>query len=73
MITIRTNPGVPCTIVYTTPSGTTKTAPGLEPKTADAAGNVTWSWEIFAGTELGAAYARMTCAGLVATSQFVIN
>lgn len=51
-VTVKTVPGAQCTITVWYPSGPS-TASGLEPKTADASGRVTWSWRVGTRTTPG--------------------
>ena len=51
-LTIRGKPGVTYTIRVRYPSGVS-TAKGLEPKTADEAGLVTWEWRVGTRTKAG--------------------
>lgn len=51
-VTIQGKPGVTYTITVTYKSGPSK-AKGLEPKTADEAGTVTWQWKIGSKTSSG--------------------
>lgn len=67
-VSVRTNPGASCGIEYRTPLGTLATADGLEPKTADADGRVSWSWRIEPGSERGAGSVRVTCDGRAETA-----
>ena len=63
-IKVQTSPGASCSIVYTHPSGKTSTATGLDPKTADADGTVTWTWLISKQTQpLGNGKVLVTCGG----------
>ena len=48
----KTSPGAYCTIMVYTKSGPS-TAAGLDPKTADSAGNVSWSWKVGTRTTPG--------------------
>jgi micrococcal nuclease len=61
--TARTHPGAACTIAYRTPAGTSSVAQGLFPKTADASGSVSWSWQIGSGTRPGTGTVVVTCDG----------
>jgi hypothetical protein len=61
--TIKTDPGVQCIIVYTTPSGTVSNAEGLGSAPASGDGTITWSWEISPGTNVGIGQIAVTCGG----------
>jgi hypothetical protein len=51
-LTAKTAPGVNCTIIVYYKSGPSK-ASGLGPKTADAEGNVSWTWKVGTTTSPG--------------------
>lgn len=70
---VGTSPGASCTIVYTTPSGTPSNAAGLEAKTADAKGELSWTWTIGPSTNPGEASVKVTCNGHSATAKFTIT
>lgn len=70
---IGTAPNAKCTIAYTTPSGTRSEAAGLEAKTADTKGEVSWTWVIGPSTNPGNATIRVTCDGQSATATIVIS
>jgi len=73
-ITAQATPGASCSIVYTHPSGKTSTATGLDPKTADANGTVTWTWLISPQTKpLGNGKVVVTCGGKPAEATIVIQ
>lgn len=74
IIKVQTSPGASCSIVYTHPSGKTSTATGLDPKTADANGTVTWTWLISQQTQpLGNGKVLVTCGGKSAEATIVIQ
>jgi hypothetical protein len=72
-LAVQTQPGASCSISYRTPSGTASTAQGLEPKTADASGEVTWTWNIGQATRRGTGSVAVTCNGASATSPIEIQ
>lgn len=69
---IHTSPGTLCSIVYTHPSGQVSTAQGLEAKTADPDGNVSWSWLINPTTQLGSGKVSVTCGSEQASAPIII-
>lgn len=52
LVTIQTNPGTHCTISVIYKSGPSH-AVGLAPQTADARGNITWTWKVGTRTTPG--------------------
>lgn len=72
-VSVRTSPGAICSIMYTTPSGTISISRDLAGKTADGAGNVSWSWTIGSNTNPGTGSVRVTCGGQTATAQIQIS
>lgn len=58
-----TVPDYPCSINYTTPSGKTSEADGLEKKRADSAGQVSWTWLIQPDTPVGHGRVAVACKG----------
>lgn len=71
-ITIHTTPGAGCSIEYVTPSGNRSTADGLGDQTADADGNVTWSWRIAANSAFGTGVVDVTCGAATVTTTFYV-
>jgi hypothetical protein len=63
-LTARTTAGASCSITYTTPAGTSSTARGLTPRTADGAGGVAWTWSIAPSTRSGTGSVAVTCDGV---------
>lgn len=72
-VTIETAPGTTCTIQYIVPSGRNSTAKGLDPKTANSAGRITWSWVIGTSTVRGPGTVNVNCNGATASSPIVIG
>jgi len=70
---VQTSAGASCSIVYVTPAGTTSTAQGLYSKTADSAGNVSWTWNIGSRTRPGVGTVTVTCGGASASSPIAIG
>ena len=70
---MHTTPGASCSILYTHPSGKPSTAAGLDPKTADPDGTVTWTWLISPNTlPLGKGSVKVTCGDDIATTTITI-
>lgn len=61
-LNIKTLPNAQCSIKVTLPSGNQSTAKGLEMETADASGNITWSWKINWNTKPGTAIIDLGCS-----------
>ena len=61
-VSIATTAGALCSIKVILPSDTQSTAKGLETKTADASGNITWSWKINWNTTTGTATIEISCS-----------
>jgi competence protein ComEC len=72
-LTASTYASANCTIVYVTPSGTTSSAAGLSPKTADPAGDVSWMWTIGGSTTPGTGTVTVTCNGQSASTPIEIT
>jgi hypothetical protein len=73
--TMKTTPGVTCSIIYTHPSGTVSTQNGLDPKPAGADGTVSWEWLISPTTILTGAKGSVTvtCGPDTATAPITIG
>jgi hypothetical protein len=69
---VSTAPNISCSVVVTYKSGAS-TAQGLVPKTSDAAGAVSWTWNIGANTTLGTWPINMTCGGARGHATFVVQ
>ncbi len=72
-VMVQTAPSASCSIGYVTPKGTQSEAAGLVPKTADASGNVSWSWLIGGNTTPGTGRVTVTCNGMSATTNITIG
>lgn len=70
---VSTAPGANCTISYVTPAGTHSTAQGLIPKTADATGSVSWTWNIGGNTRPGTGTVTVTCGSVSASAAITIG
>jgi len=71
--TVQTTPGASCAIAYVTPAGTRSVAAGLVAKTADTAGQASWSWMIGVATTYGTGSVTVTCDGASATAPIVVG
>ncbi|MDQ2913096.1 MAG: hypothetical protein M3T56_07550 [Chloroflexota bacterium] len=69
---VSTAPNISCSIVVTYKSGPSS-AQGLVPKTSDAAGAVSWTWNIGAATTLGTWPIDVTCGSARAHATFVVQ
>jgi hypothetical protein len=72
-VTVSTAPGAQCSLDYQTPAGTSSTAQGLGPKSADATGMVSWTWLIGGNTRPGTGSVSVACGGTRATSPIQIG
>ena len=61
-LNIQTTPTTQCSIKVTLPSGGQSSAGGLEAKTADNSGTITWSWKINWNTTPGTANIDIGCS-----------
>jgi cardiolipin synthase len=62
-----------CSLSVTLPSGYSSESSGLGDATANAAGNVTWSWRIGTSTDPGTATATVTCTAGSTARSFTIT
>lgn len=60
---IRTLPGLECSLIYKTPAGTLSQARGLGSKLADAEGFCQWSWKIGSSTRPGVGQVTISSGG----------
>lgn len=72
-VTAKAPANTPCTIVYLTPAGTRSAAQGLQPRSTDADGVVSWSWVIGSSTRPGTGRVTVTCGGAEATTPIEIG
>ena len=71
-VRVATSANAACTIRVTYNSGPSNAA-GLEPKAADGAGAVAWSWMIGGQTAPGTYPIDVTCAGVTARAMFTVQ
>jgi micrococcal nuclease len=64
-------PGTRCTIAVTYRTGVSS-ANGLEPKTADAAGAVAWSWTVGTNTTPGSWPVKVVCGAYEASTTLTV-
>jgi hypothetical protein len=62
-----------CSLRVVLPSGYVSQSRGLGAARTDAAGNVTWTWEIGPDTDPGTARASVTCGAGSVTRDFIIT
>lgn len=72
-VTAKTSANNSCSIAYFTPAGDQSKASGLEDKTSDAQGNISWSWTIGASSPKGTGYVQVTCSNFTATREILIS
>jgi hypothetical protein len=72
-LTAKTAPNASCSIEYFTPSGSFSQASGLIDKTADAQGNVSWSWAVGSSSAKGQGYVAVTCNNFTVSREITIN
>ena len=72
-VTVRTTPGVECSIRYVTPHGTISSAKGLDCQTSDSNGKSAWTWKIGSHTQPGTGNVTVTCNGTSATTSIDIG
>ncbi len=72
-VIIQTSPGVNCTIAYVTPSKQASTAKGLEAKTSDQDGRITWAWTISPNTTPGKGNISVTCGDSSETKPITVG
>lgn len=71
-VVVRTASGASCSITVTYRSGPSA-AQGLGPKSADAAGNVTWSWIVGDSTATGSWPIDVKCGSASASAMFTVQ
>ena len=67
-VSATTAPGAQCSIKFTSALGGPIAAPGLGSATADASGNVSWSWTVPDGLALGESKVEVSCGGTPASA-----
>ena len=72
-VTAKAPANTPCTIAYFTPAGTRSTAQGLQPRSTDADGVVSWSWVIGSSTRPCTGKVTVACGGAEATTPIEIG
>lgn len=72
-VTIQTSPLVECAIVYAAPGGSKSAAKGLENKTSDENGRITWNWTIGTNTKPGQGKVSVTCGDSTQTAPITIG
>ena len=69
----KTAPNTTCGIDYFNPSGSESQAGGLEDKTSDAQGNISWSWIIPSSGGKGTGYVAVTCNNFTAWREIAVS
>jgi hypothetical protein len=67
-VSAQAAPNVRCSISYVNPAGIPTQAAGLDDKTTDANGAVSWSWQLDATAQGGNGLVTVTCGGFSASS-----
>ena len=70
---VRAGANQGCSPTHLLPNGGVSGAAGLGPKTADAGGNLTWTFTVPANTPAGEGSIRVICAGNVVAAPLVVN
>ena len=70
---VRAGASQGCSPTHLLPNGGVSGAAGLGPKTADAGGNLTWTFTVPANTPTGEGSIRVICAGNVVAAPLVVN
>lgn len=73
VVAARTLPGTACALTYVAPSGVRRELPGMEPRSADAAGWLEWKWTIEPDGPPGKGTVTVTCLGGSASADFFIR
>ena len=71
-LTATAAPGASCDITVYYKSGPSKAA-GLDPKTADGSGNVSWSWKVGASTSAGDWRIVVSCGDMTKETTFTVT
>ena len=71
-ISIQGSPNTSYSITVVYSSGTS-TAAGLEPKTSNASGNVSWTWKVGAKTKAGSYSITISGGGTIKTTSFTVT
>jgi competence protein ComEC len=71
-LTAKTAPNASCTIAVHTKSGTSEAA-GLEPKSADGSGVVSWTWKVGARTTSGTWKIVVVCNGVTNETTYEVQ
>jgi hypothetical protein len=71
--TVQTWPEAACTIAFIRPAGTSSSARGLVPKSANLNGIVEWTWKIWELSETGTGSVVVTCNGVTASTPIEVT
>lgn len=72
-VTALAAPDTRCAITYTMPDGKVGRVPGLNPKTTDSTGRVTWTWIIPSTTSPGIGNIGVECNGAKGAERILIG
>jgi hypothetical protein len=72
-VTVQTQPGRSCSIVYTSPAGEVSNAAGLNNQAADRTGRASWRWTIAPATPPGVGKVTVRCGSASATAEIMIG
>lgn len=70
-MTVQTAPHLTCSVRYVNPIGTIVSPSGLEPKTANDVGRVSWMWMIDPATPTGVGRVQVTCSNGLGDHQYI--
>ncbi|MBE3142117.1 MAG: MBL fold metallo-hydrolase, partial [Thermoplasmata archaeon] len=71
-LTAKASPNASCSITVYTKSGVS-TAQGLDPKNADANGNVSWTWKVGTRTTPGTYNINVSCNNVTQTTTYTVK
>ncbi len=71
-VSIHTSPNAACSIDVEYKNGPSK-AQGLDPKSADAKGNASWTWKVASTTTLGSWPVYITCNRVTVTTHVIVR
>jgi hypothetical protein len=72
-VSIQGPPNTQCTLAFIAPPGSKTVGLALDPKTADASGHVTWTWNVDPGTATGPGAVTVRCGGALASMSITIG
>jgi hypothetical protein len=72
-VSVQATPNTSCTLAFIAPPGSAKVGSALEPRTADATGHVSWTWNVDAGTASGMGAVTVKCGDALASTSIRIG